>query len=136
MDSVSALVRSKIMSRVRSENTKPEMFVRRLVHAMGFRYRLHVKDLPGSPDLVFPARRKLIFVHGCFWHGHSCEAGRLPQSNTDYWSAKQARNIARDRQSLRSLARTGWKTLVIWECELRVVDRIRRRVEKFLNGTR
>ena len=136
MDTVSALVRSKIMSRVRSEDTKPEILVRRLVHSMGFRYRLHVKDLPGRPDLVFPAKRKVIFVHGCFWHGHNCEAGTLPQSNVDYWSVKQARNMARDRQSLRSLARDGWKTLVIWECKLRVVDRVSRRVRKFLNGTR
>jgi DNA mismatch endonuclease (patch repair protein) len=116
MDTVPARVRSEIMRRVRSENTKPEMSVRRLVHAAGFRYRLHDKSLPGSPDLVFSTRRKVIFVHGCFWHGHGCEAGNLPSSNTEYWQAKHNRNLVRDRLSLRALSRHGWRALVIWEC--------------------
>src|ERR1700681_1759849 len=119
MDTVPALVRSEIMRRVRSQDTQPEILVRRLVHSMGFRYRLHGKSLPGKPDLVFSVRRKAIFVHGCFWHGHRCEAGALPTSNTEYWQAKRNYNLARDRRNLRSLAGVGWRVLVIWECELR-----------------
>ncbi|MGH9658918.1 MAG: very short patch repair endonuclease [Bryobacteraceae bacterium] len=135
MDTVPALVRSGIMRRVRSEDTKPEMLVRRLVHSMGFRYRLHGKSLPGKPDLVFSVRCKAIFVHGCFWHGHKCEAGELPASNTEYWQAKRNRNVARDRRNLKSLARVGWRALVIWECELRNIERTRTRLVKFLSGT-
>jgi DNA mismatch endonuclease (patch repair protein) len=135
MDTVSSVVRSEIMRRVRSENTKPEMLVRRLVHAMGFRYRLHRKSLPGCPDLVFSTRHKVIFVHGCFWHGHRCEAAKLPASNAEYWQAKRNRNVARDRRNLRSLGRIGWRAFVIWECELRDMERTRKRLLKFLGET-
>jgi DNA mismatch endonuclease (patch repair protein) len=134
MDTVSAFVRSEIIRRVRAEDTKPEMLVRRLVHSMGFRYRLHDKNLPGKPDLVFSVRHKAIFVHGCFWHGHRCEAGELPASNTEYWQAKLEGNVVRDRRNLRALARAGWRALVIWECELRNMLRMRRKLLKFLSS--
>lgn len=111
--------RSRIMRAVKSANTQPEMIVRSLVHRMGFRFRLHRKDLPGTPDLTFPRLRKVIFVHGCFWHGHNCPRGaRVPVHNRDYWIAKIARNVERDRKVRRSLRRLGWQSLVVWECKL------------------
>jgi len=107
------------MSRVRSKDTKPELLVRHLVHGLGFRYRLHEKDLPGCPDLVFRGRRKVIWVHGCFWHGHSCPNGcRVPKSNVEFWVEKKRANVARDRQAMQSIRELGWEALVIWECEL------------------
>lgn len=123
--------RSRTMRAVKSRDTKPEMFVRRLLHRIGYRYRLHRPDLPGKPDLVFPSRRKVIFVHGCFWHGHDCTRGaRVPASNTDYWVAKIGRNVERDRRTLTQLAEAGWAALVLWECELD--DGLTRRLRKFL----
>ena len=119
MDTLSTAERSQRMSLIRSRDTGPEMTIRRLVHAMGFRYRLHVSSLPGSPDLVFRARRKVIFVHGCFWHRHKCKLGsRLPKSRLDFWEPKLAANRERDRRQLRELRRLGWSTLVIHECEI------------------
>jgi DNA mismatch endonuclease, patch repair protein len=133
MDTFSAAARSEIMRRVRAKDTKPEMAVRRMVHAMGFRYALHRRDLPGCPDLVFPARRKVIFVHGCFWHGHSCRAGRnRPGSNTGYWIPKLERNAARDAAHRRELRRLGWKSLAVWECQLKDAARLSRRLQRFL----
>src|SRR6185295_15123269 len=106
------------MRAVKSTDTAPEMIVRRLAHAMGYRFRLHRNDLPGKPDLVFPGRHKVIFVHGCFWHGHDCQRGaRMPVRNRDYWTRKIARNRARDKNTPLSLQTLGWKSLVIWECE-------------------
>ncbi len=120
VDTVAPARRSEIMSRIRSQGTKPEMAVRRLTHGLGFRYRLHRRDLPGTPDLVFPSRRKVIFVHGCFWHQHAdCDRVREPQSNRDYWLPKLKRNAERDGEHLRKLAELGWKALVLWECEVR-----------------
>ena len=108
-----------MMAAVRSKNTQPEMLVRRLVHSMGYRFRIHRRDLPGKPDLVFPARRKVIFVHGCFWHQHDCCKGsHLPKSNSDYWTPKLARNKQRDEAHLIALGAAGWDCLVLWECEL------------------
>lgn len=107
------------MSRIRGKNTKPEMIVRRGLHALGLRYRLHDRQLPGSPDLVFTGRRAAIFVHGCFWHGHDCPLFRLPSTRTDFWSAKIERNRERDAQALEALHSGGWRSLVIWECALR-----------------
>lgn len=116
----SAELRSRTMRAVRSKNTKPELIVRRLAHSLGFRFRLHRKDLPGSPDLVFPGRKKLIFVHGCFWHGHDCARGnRQPKTNADYWIAKVERNRARDARALALLRQAGWHHLVLWECDLK-----------------
>lgn len=109
------------MKAVRRKDTAPEMIVRRLLHAAGYRYRLHVKKLPGSPDIVFPGRKKAIFVHGCFWHGHDCRAGRRPQSRQDYWIPKIARNQQRDATAVDALSRSGWSSLTVWECQ--VIDR-------------
>jgi DNA mismatch endonuclease (patch repair protein) len=122
------------MRAVRSKNTKPEMLVRRLAHAMGFRFRLHRKDLPGSPDLVFPSRRRVILVHGCFWHGHGCKRGaRQPKDNADYWRTKIARNVARDERVLSELHALGWESLTLWECELRDRDALTARLRGFLS---
>ena len=125
--------RSEIMRRVRARGSRAELIVRRLTHRMGYRYRLHRRDLPGRPDLVFIKRRKVIFVHGCFWHGHSCRAGEnRPRSNTAYWEPKLDRNIARDAENQADLARMGWQVLVVWECELRDVEQLREKINLFL----
>lgn len=122
------------MARVKGKDTKPEMTVRRLVHAMGHRYRLHRRDLPGSPDLVFGPKRKAIFVHGCFWHAHrGCSRARIPEANRDYWAAKLARNAERDAAALASLQADGWSALTIWECETADVDALTDRLERFLD---
>src|ERR1019366_4356665 len=122
-----------MMAAVRSKDTQPELFVRRLVHGMGYRYRLHRPDLPGKPDLVLSSRRKIIFVHGCFWHQHGCISSHLPKSNVSYWATKLERNRARDLEHLRYLRAHGWKCLVVWECELKESERLLRRLEKFLH---
>ncbi len=124
--------RSQMMAAVRSKNTKPEMLVRRLVHGMGFRYRLHRSDLPGKPDLVFPSRKKIVFVHGCFWHQHGCALTHLPKSNPSYWTPKLTRNKARDLEHLAALKADGWKCLVLWECELAQSKPLARRLSQFL----
>jgi len=119
MDTISPVRRSENMRRIRSADMKPEMTVRRLVHALGYRYRLHVKNLPGKPDLVFTRRRKVIFVHGCFWHQQpGCREGRPPGSNASYWGPKLLRNMERDAAALTALGAAGWRALVIWECEV------------------
>ena len=111
--------RSLLMSRIKSKNTKPEMMVRSMVWKAGFRYRLHSKNLPGTPDLVFGPNRKVIFVNGCFWHGHICRTGKLPKTNTEFWSAKISKNGKRDSANIRKLKKLGWKALTLWECELK-----------------
>lgn len=121
------------MRRIRKTDTKPEWVVRRLVHGMGYRYRLHRRDLPGTPDLVFPARRKVIFVHGCFWHQHDCKLGsKQPSANPDYWHPKLSRNVERDAESRRRLAALGWDVLVIWECETRAPSHLPSVISRFL----
>lgn len=123
------------MARVRSLNTGPELVVRRLVHGSGYRYRLYGSDLPGKPDLVFPGRKKAIFVHGCFWHGHSCRAGtNRPRTNRSYWRRKLERNRARDTAARSALRKIGWETMVIWECQLGTPERLRSRIERFLEA--
>ena len=118
MDKVDAETRSRIMASVRSKNTKPEMRVRKTAHRIGYRYRLHRKDLPGKPDLVFPSRRIALFVHGCFWHGHPCKRGdRMPATNVDYWREKIARNQRRDTANRLLLRELGWTPVVVWECQ-------------------
>jgi DNA mismatch endonuclease (patch repair protein) len=124
--------RSENMRAIRSEGMQPEMAVRRLVHRLGYRYRLHRKDLPGKPDLAFASRQKVIFVHGCFWHGHNCHRSHVPRSNELYWQAKIKRNRYRDRENLESLESLGWAALVIWECEVRDISRISARIRSFL----
>jgi DNA mismatch endonuclease (patch repair protein) len=133
MDTFTAAERAAIMRRIRAKDTKPEMAVRRMVHGMGFRYALHRADLPGNPDLVFPCRAKVLFVHGCFWHGHSCRAGRnRPSSNRTYWIPKLDRNKARDAVNRRRLRALGWSVLTVWECQLKDMERLRQRVGRFL----
>ena len=123
------------MRRIKSKGTKPEMLVRRLVHGMGYRYRLHRSDLPGKPDLVFAPHRKVIFVDGCFWHLHddpNCPDRREPQSNQDYWKPKLARNRQRDAAHITALTAAGWSVLVIWECETRNQTKLTESVRAFL----
>jgi DNA mismatch endonuclease (patch repair protein) len=125
--------RSAVMRAVKSRNTAPEIAVRRAAHALGMRFRLNRSDLPGKPDLVLPARRAVIFVHGCFWHGHDCARGaRMPATNRDYWRAKISRNMTRDKASLAALKKLGWKPVVIWECETRDGERLGRLVARKL----
>jgi DNA mismatch endonuclease (patch repair protein) len=124
------------MAAIRSSGMKPEMMVRSLVQGLGFRFRLHQKDLPGKPDLVFRSRKKVIFVHGCFWHQHqkkSCHDGRAPRSNLGYWAGKLARNVARDAANVEALKAMGWKVLVVWECEvLKKPEQLEGRIVRFL----
>jgi DNA mismatch endonuclease, patch repair protein len=137
-DKLSPEQRSVNMRAIKSKDTKPELAVRRLAHSMGYRYRLHRKDLPGKPDLVFPGRKKVIFVHGCFWHQHEleqCLDGRRPKSNTVYWDTKLQRNVERDIRNQEKLREAGWRSLVVWECEIRDVDRIRSCIGSFLDRT-
>ena len=135
MGGVTSEVRSANMRAIRSKDMKPEMAVRKLLHRLGYRYRLHRHDLPGRPDLVFSSRRKVIFVHGCFWHQHrkkDCKLVRKPKSNTDYWLPKLERNVKRDRKHRKSLKKEGWDVLVIWECEVKKGERLGRQLQKFL----
>ena len=137
MDTLSPKERSKRMGLVRSKGTGPELRVRRLVHSMGYRYRLHAPELPGRPDLVFRSRRKAIFVHGCFWHRHrGCARTRLPKSpdRLPFWRDKFAENVARDRRNQRALRRAGWDVLVLWECETENVELLSACLASFLGG--
>lgn len=109
--------RSKLMARVRNKNTGPELQVRRILHRLGYRFRLHRRDLPGSPDIVLSRHMKAIFVHGCFWHGHDCPKGRRPRSRTEFWNKKLDVNLARDHDSSEGLRSSGWDVLIVWECE-------------------
>ena len=137
MDTVSAVRRSEIMSRVPSRGSQPEMTVRRLVHGLGYRYRLHGKGLPGRPDLVFSRHRRVIFVHGCFWHRHpGCALARMPKSRVRFWRAKLDGNRERDLANLHELDRMGWRSLIVWECELRDIQSITERVVCFLGQPR
>jgi DNA mismatch endonuclease (patch repair protein) len=123
------------MRAIRSKDTAPEFAVRRLAHRLGYRFRLHRPDLPGKPDLVFGTRRKIIFVHGCFWHGHNapnCNNGMKPKSNRDYWLPKLARNSERDAEHGAALAADGWKVLIVWECETRDLKALATRLRRFL----
>lgn len=132
-DTLSPEERSERMSRVRGKDTKPELTLRRLVHAMGHRYRLHSRKLPGQPDLVFPARKKVIFVHGCFWHRHKgCPNCRLPKSKLDFWVPKLEGNRQRDRKNQVMLRKLGWKILIVWECQVKDLKTLSGRVRKFL----
>ena len=135
VDTVSPEVRSRIMARVKSKGMKPEMAVRRLLHGLGYRYRLHRPDLPGRPDLAFPSRRKVVFVNGCFWHNHAgCPRVRVPSSNREYWVAKLERNRARDERNLTLLEEQGWAAMTVWECELRDMPAAAERMTEFLDG--
>jgi DNA mismatch endonuclease (patch repair protein) len=125
--------RSQVMARVKGRNTSPELKVRKLLTAMGARYRLHRKDLPGAPDIVLPGRKLAIFVHGCFWHGHDCARGaRVPKQNRDYWEAKIGRNRARDLRTRAEVGAMGWTPLILWECELKDEVALRARLSDAL----
>lgn len=127
--------RSENMRRIKNKDTKPELVVRRTLHRLGYRYRLHRKDLPGKPDLAFASRRKAIFVHGCFWHQHpTCAEGRPPRSNGDYWGPKLARNVQRDQGAIAALEAMGWTVTTVWECELVDIDKVAGRLIAFLDG--
>jgi DNA mismatch endonuclease (patch repair protein) len=124
------------MRRIRSKDMLPEIKVRRLIHRMGYRYRLHVPTLPGKPDLVFPSRQKVILVHGCFWHQHRssrCKIARMPKSNLDYWKPKLEKNQVRDANNRAKLRRQGWSIMVIWECQTDNLEKLSKRIERFLN---
>jgi DNA mismatch endonuclease (patch repair protein) len=135
MDVLSREERHRCMSAIRGQDTEPEIRLRKALHALGYRYRLHVASLPGKPDLVFVAKKKVVFVHGCFWHRHTCKSGRsVPATRKKFWSAKLQNNALRDRRNARILRKLGWTVLVVWECQL-VPTRIRRllsRVTAFL----
>ena len=135
VDHVDQAKRSRIMAAVHSKDTGPERVVRGIVHRLGYRFRLHVKTLPGRPDLVFPARRKVVFVHGCFWHRHrNCRYATLPKSRRTFWEAKFAANVTRDRRNERQLKRMGWAILTVWQCELKKKERLTGRLDEFLSN--
>ena len=134
-DNVSPETRSQIMARVKSKGMKPEMKVRRLLHGLGYRYRLHRADLPGQPDLVFPSRRKVVFVNGCFWHNHSgCPRVRVPAANRNYWLSKLSRNKTRDERNIGLLESRGWTVMTVWECQLRDMDTLTEQLVDFMEN--
>lgn len=133
MDTRSPEQRRRIMQAVKSKNTAPELRVRRLLHAMGYRFRLHRKDLPGRPDIVLPKHRKVIFVHGCFWHAHGCSKGKPPKSRLDYWLPKLEQNVKRDRTKTEQLESLGWTVLVVWQCETQDIEALVNRIQGFVN---
>jgi DNA mismatch endonuclease (patch repair protein) len=136
VDNLTPAGRSARMSRIRGKDTAPEMIVRRMTHGLGYRFRLHRKDLPGTPDLVFPRLGKVILVHGCYWHGHGCKIGRLPKSNIEFWKEKIERNRARDARNLADLSSLSWKTLVVWQCATRDKKTLGRALAAFLGTHR
>jgi DNA mismatch endonuclease (patch repair protein) len=134
MDRVTKATRSKIMAAVHTRDTGAEKAVRSIVHRLGYRYSLARTDLPGKPDLAFVSRRKVIFVHGCFWHGHACRYGRLPKSRRGYWAPKIEANKARDRRQANALRKAGWSVMIVWQCQLKKADGLEGRIVGFLNG--
>ncbi len=124
--------RSALMSRIGGKHTLPEVFVRKMLHSLGYRFRLHRRSLPGTPDIVFPARRKIVFVNGCFWHAHGCKIGQPPKSRRRFWNEKLGRNRARDRRNIIDLRAMGWSALTVWQCETRVPKRLSRKLCAFL----
>ena len=133
MDRLTHAQRSLLMSRIGSKDTGPELLVRGLLYRMGYRYRLHVRSLPGTPDIVFRKRRKVVFVHGCFWHQHpNCRDAFIPNSRPEYWIPKLERNVQRDEENRQKLKELGWQALVVWECETEEVAKLRRRLRRFL----
>lgn len=132
-DTLTKLARSQLMGRIRGAHTKPEVSVRRLAHSLGYRFRLHRRDLPGTPDLVFPSMRKVIFVHGCFWHRHpGCKSTTSPGTNVPFWEEKFAANVRRDRRNIAALQKDRWRCLVVWACETRQEKKLRTKLIRFL----
>ena len=136
VDILTPKARSDLMRRIRAIDTKPELTVRRALHSLGYRYRTHVRELPGSPDLVFSRRRSVIFVHGCFWHQHGCEITHIPKTRREFWKSKFGNNIKRDRRNKEALHETGWNILVVWECETRSIEKNIERILHFLGPPR
>ncbi|UYH55996.1 DNA mismatch endonuclease Vsr [Qipengyuania sp. SS22] len=132
VDNLSPEDRSRLMSRIRGKDTKPELIVRRLVHRMGYRFRLHRRDLPGSPDLVFPGRKKVIFVHGCYWHRHDCKKATMPKTNVKFWKKKFDENVIRDNNNVNDLIELGWDTMVVWQCDAEKSGNLAERLADFL----
>lgn len=135
MDRLSKERRSYLMSRIRSTDTGPEIAVRKIAHRLGYRFRLHRANLPGRPDIVFPCKSAVVFVHGCFWHGHFCKRTKMPKSRTDFWNEKINRNRYRDIAIRQHLRRLGWRVMVVWECALRHPDKVERMLLEFLGPT-
>ncbi len=134
MDVYGKRKRSEIMARVKGQDTKPEILVRSIVHSLGYRFRLYRRDLPGNPDITLPKHRKVIFVHGCFWHGHKrCPRAARPTTNIAFWRKKLDSNIDRDRRNIRQLRKDGWRVLVVWQCQTRKPETLKRALSKFLN---
>lgn len=134
VDRVSPAIRSRIMASVPGKSTKPEILVRSIAHSMGYRFRLHRRDLPGKPDIVFPGRKSLVFVNGCFWHGHECKREKMPKSNKSFWDDKIKNNRLRDERVLSELKKLGWKVLTIWECETKDPEIVKRKLFEFLGA--
>lgn len=134
MDTLTPEQRSALMGRIRSKDTKPERVVRSILHHLGYRFRLHRKDLPGKPDIVLPRHRKVILVHGCFWHGHTCNLASKPKSNRKYWHDKIKSNRERDARNLKELESLGWSVLVLWECEIRRLEGLEVRLAAFMES--
>lgn len=136
MDRLEPPARRRLMQAVKSKNTGPEIAVRSILHRLGYRFRLHRKDLPGTPDIVFPSRRAAIFVNGCFWHGHACHLGQLPKSKLDYWGPKIDANRSRDARKRTELAAAGWRSAIVWQCELKDSAELILRLRVFLDPAR
>jgi DNA mismatch endonuclease (patch repair protein) len=137
VDTLDPEQRSFCMSRIRGRNTAPELKVRSMIHRLGFRFRIHRRDLPGTPDIVLPRLKKVVLVHGCFWHIHTCRSGRTkPKANAAYWRRKRLGNVERDRHNVIALRRLGWRPLVVWECELKDRERLLRKLTDFLDADR
>lgn len=135
-DNMTTEQRSERMSRVRNKDTKPERVVRSLLHRLGYRFRLHDKKLSGKPDIVLARHRKVVFIHGCFWHRHGvCRALSIPENNSDFWARKFAENVRRDGEKLAALREAGWDVLVVWECQTKDRDKLERTVRSFMNKT-
>lgn len=133
MDVFSKRTRSRIMSHISGKNTKPEILVRSLLHRMGYRFRIHKKDLPGRPDICLPKHKKVIFVHGCFWHGHeNCPRSKRPTTNVEFWNKKIDGNIERDKENIKKLRRLGWQTLTIWTCEIKNQEELKTKLISFI----
>lgn len=132
MDTITPAERSALMSRIRSKDTTPELVVRSLLHRLGYRFRLHRRDLPGCPDIVLARHWKIVLVHGCFWHGHNCKLGSKPKTNVSYWRTKIQNNRARDARNRKELIRQGWTVLELWECEVRRFDSLQERIQEFM----
>ncbi|CAN5654709.1 very short patch repair endonuclease [soil metagenome] len=134
-DNLTAEQRKRNMTAIKSRHTKPEIIVRSIIHRLGFRFRLHDKKLPGKPDIVLKRHKKIILVHGCFWHIHDCKRGNVtPKTNVEYWQKKRFRNVERDKENLKIYKKQGWKVLVIWECQLKGLNKLKNRLKRFLKN--